>query len=166
MKDTITLILAILGSVLSSILFIIKIIEIKRDRASLWIRARWGSSIFSDDEKTVRGLSFRIVNTGRRVAYIREVRIKLFYKNNIYDEEEGTTSLGNDTFWFFNVFDGDPIELSEGQQKHFSTLLRLGDERNFDKDSYAEVVTTVGKLYRSKIIDLFKDDKLGHDSFV
>jgi len=90
----------------------------------------------------------------------------MYYENDIYNEEDGSTSHGNDTFWFFNVFDGDPIQLEEGQQKHFSTSLQLGDERNFDKDSYAEFVTTIGKLYRSKIIDLFKDDELGHDSFV
>jgi hypothetical protein len=166
MKDSITLGLAILGSLLSSILFVIKIIELKRDSASLWIRARWGSRIISNNKSVSRGLSFRIVNSGRRVAYIREVRIKLQYKNDIFNSNDNSTSIGNDTFWFHDVFDGDPIALGEGQQKHFSAFLQLSDQRNFEENSYAEVITTVGRRYRSKIVDLFEDDDLGHDSFV
>ena len=164
MKDEITLVLAIWGSVISSILFVLKIIEVKKDQAVIWIRAVFGS-MQAGGETVSRGFSFRIVNNGRRVAYLREIRVKMRYPTDIKIKGEKGISLRNDKFWLHDVFTGPPIKIEEGQQQHFSVWITLSDKRCYE-GAIAEVVTTTGRRFKSKVIDLFENDNLGHDTYV
>ena len=164
MRESITLILSIWGAVLSSILFAIKLTKLNKDRAKIWIRARWGTRTTDYNGKTERGLSFRIVNRGRRIAYIREVLIRMRYKTDIQMDHQVGVSLGNDKIWLFDVFDGEPLKLTEGEQKHYSAWINLKDERCYS-GAVAEVITTVGEKYKSKVIDTFENDNLGPDNF-
>ena len=156
----VTFVLAVWGSVIATILFAIKVAEVRRDRAALWIRACFGST-----DGVSRGFSFRIVNRGRRVAYVREVRVRMRYRTDITIEGRKGPSIGNDTFWLHDVFSGDPIKLDEGEQKHFSEWVTLADRRCY-LGGIAEVVTTSGNRYRSRVFDLFQRDDLGPDEFV
>ena len=163
MSNTLTFILALWGSILSTVLFVFKVYEVRADRAAIWIRARFGS-MSGGPECVERGLSIRIVNRGRRTAYIREVRVRMRRPTDIKMEGEGT-SLGNTRFWLHQPWGTDPIELDEAQQKHFSKWVGLKDQRCY-VGAVAEVVTTTGRCFRSKVVDLFENDDLGQDTVV
>jgi hypothetical protein len=81
---------------------------------------------------------------------------------------QGYTSIGNDKIWLFPR-SGDQrdstITLLEGEQSHLSDWVTLKSARDF-VGARAEVVTTAGRCYKTRVIDLFEEHSLGPDTWV
>jgi hypothetical protein len=153
-----TLLIAMWGAALSTLLSLVKLIEFYRERPRVLIRAEFGSETLHWDTTRApwRGLCVRLVNVGRRNAFIREVRIKLRGNTDICTLENGrtTVSLGNHTHWLLCPFplpeEPTPLKLEEGEQHVFSEDIGLKDERLFE-GAECVVELTSGKKVRSQV---------------